>query len=66
MALLLLALQCGAPAENEAERIKRLEALLRQPWLAKAAWHTDYDEARAAADESGKPIFAYFTVSYFR
>ncbi len=42
----------------------RLQAKLQEPWLKKAAWITDYDDAKAASKEQGKPIFAYFTRSY--
>ncbi len=41
-----------------------LEDKLKQPFLAKAAWLTDYDKAREEAKKTGKPIFTYFTRSY--
>ena len=40
------------------------EAKLAEPWLKNAAWILDFDEAKAGAAKSGKPIFAYFTRSY--
>jgi hypothetical protein len=40
-----------------------MEEKLRQPFLSKAAWGLDFDRARAAARESGRFIFAYFTVT---
>jgi hypothetical protein len=39
-------------------------AKLAEPWVKNADWITDYDKARQLSDESGKPIFAYFTRSY--
>ncbi len=41
-----------------------LEDKLKQPFLAKAAWLTDYDKAREEAKKTGKPIFTYFTRSF--
>ena len=40
------------------------DALLKEEWLKKAPWITDYDKAREEAKKSGKAIFAYFTRSY--
>ena len=40
-----------------------LEEKLRQPFLSKAAWGLDYDQARASARETGKLLFAYFTLT---
>lgn len=41
-----------------------LEKKLGSAFLTKATWLTDYDAARKAAKESGKPILGYFTRSY--
>lgn len=37
---------------------------LKEPFLSKAGWITDYDKAREESKKTGKPIFAYFTRSY--
>ncbi len=43
---------------------KRLEKKLAGAWVKKAAWITDFDEAKASANKGSKQIFAYFTRSY--
>ena len=43
---------------------KRYAAKLEGAWIKNANWITDYDQAKATASESGKPIVAYFTRSY--
>ncbi len=59
--LALLAVGGAAYAQDfEALRDKKL----KEPFLTKAAWITDYDKAREESKKSGKPIFAYFTRSY--
>lgn len=50
-------------AQDE-ELIKRRDQKLAEPWLKKAAWITDYDQAKEEAKKSKKIIFAYFTRSY--
>ncbi len=58
---LLAALSASAFAQDlEAKRDK----MLKSPFLAKAAWITDYDKALQESRKSGKLIFAYFTRSY--
>ncbi len=42
---------------------EQLQAKLASPFLKKASWHTNYDKARAAAADSGKLIFGYFTTA---
>lgn len=66
LAALLLALGVLPSAAQSAdeELQARLEKKLAEPFLKRAAWHLDYDEALEAAQESGKPIFLYFTRSY--
>lgn len=54
------ALQDPTPEELVARRDEKLAS----PFLAKAAWRTDYDRAREEAKKSGRIIFAYFTRSY--
>ncbi len=44
-----------------AKRDKKLEGA----WLNNAAWILDYDEAKRESAKTGKPIFGYFTASYF-
>jgi hypothetical protein len=48
----------------QAELKKKLEAKLAEPVFQQNDWITDYDQARAKAKDSGKPIFAYFSRSY--
>lgn len=54
------------PAQDEAQDgyIAKRNAKLNSPFLKNGDWITDYDQALAAAKESGKPIFGYFTRSY--
>jgi len=40
------------------------DALLKEEWLKKADWITDYDKAREESKKTGKAIFGYFTRSY--
>ena len=42
----------------------KLADKLEGPWLSVAQWHTDFEQALAKSEETGKPIFAYFTRSY--
>lgn len=42
----------------------RLAQKLQEPWLSKAQWYTDYEQAVSAAQLASKPIFAYFTRSW--
>ena len=58
-----------APAQQPQQKTQDDYIALRDEKLAKevfqkAPWVKDYDEARAQAKSSGKPIFAYFTRSY--
>ncbi len=59
----LLALAAGGAARAGDLEDKR-DALLKEGWLKKADWITDYDKAREEAKKSGKMIFGYFTRSY--
>ena len=45
---------------------KNLEHKLEQPFLKKAPWIKEWDEAKAAAKKNNQLIFAYFTRSYAR
>ncbi len=58
---ILLALAAAAAA---GEMEDKLEKKLSKEFVRNAAWMTDYDAVKAKAEETGKPIFAYFTRSY--
>ena len=62
MTTLLMLLALAATSQDTLEA--RRDAKLASPFLKKAPWRTDYDEARRLARESKKPIFAFFTRSY--
>jgi hypothetical protein len=64
LALLALALTPAAFAQDQAELAAKRDKKLESEFLKLADWITDFDEARAVAAETGKPIFAYFTRSY--
>ena len=54
--------QAQMPSQEELQSKK--DAKLAEEWLKNADWILDYDQAMAKAEETGKPIFAYFTRSY--
>ena len=61
MNTLLLAVSLLVSAQSmEEKRDKKLQL----PFLKKAAWTTDYDQALASSKTSKKAIFGYFTRSY--
>lgn len=64
----LAALFTGAalPAQqaDQAELQRRRAEKVQKEVFGRAPWMFDFDAARAAAKESGKLIFAYFTRSY--
>ena len=60
----LLALATVAGAQDDAELVRKRDAKLAEPWLKAASWITDYDQALAESEKTGKPIFGYFTRSY--
>ena len=65
LALLLAAPAAAREAEPDVAGLrKKRDAKLAEAWLAAAPWTVSYDEALERAEESGKPIFAYFTRSY--
>jgi hypothetical protein len=64
IASLLIAAAPMALGQTQDELRAQREAKLSSEWIHKADWITDYDQARAASRESGKPIFAYFSRSY--
>ena len=57
----LLALAAAAGAQDMEDRFKEK---LAKDFVKNAAWVMDFDEAKAKAKETNKPIFAYFTRSY--
>ena len=61
---LAVGLALGAVLPAQGDLIAKRDAKLQSPFLKNADWITDYDKALAAAKESGKPIFGYFTRSY--
>jgi hypothetical protein len=42
----------------------KLQKKLKEPFLGKAPWITDYEKGKEESRKSGKPIFAYFTRSF--
>jgi hypothetical protein len=64
LSILLLAAALPAQIADQGTLIERRAGKLESPFLENALWHTDYDDAREDAAESGKPIFAYFSRSY--
>ena len=52
------------PAPSAEELQSRYEEKLKKDFVSNAPWQQDLEAAKAAAKESGKPIFAYFTRSY--
>jgi len=61
MNTLLIAASLLVSAQSmEEKRDKKLQL----PFLKKAAWTTDYDQALAQSKTSKKAIFGYFTRSY--
>ncbi len=51
-------------APSQEELIRRRDAKLAEPWVAKGGWISDYDKARSLAKKKNKLIFTYFTRSY--
>ena len=60
---ILLAGSLAAQTDAAALQAK-LDEKLATPFLTKAEWSTDYDQARTLAKAKGKVILAYFTRSY--
>lgn len=58
---LLLALPAICSAQSMEER---RDKKLQSEFLKKAAWFTDYDQAREEAKKTNKVIFVYFSRSY--
>ncbi|MEO0481612.1 MAG: thioredoxin family protein [Planctomycetota bacterium] len=64
IAAILAAPLCAQRGPSQEELQKRKAKKLTESFVSAYPWQTDFDAARAAARESGKPIFAYFTRSY--
>jgi hypothetical protein len=54
----------AAPAESQADLEVKYQEKLKKEFFKKGPWLLDYDEARAEAKKTGKPLFVYFTRSY--
>lgn len=52
-------------ATPQEELIARKAAALEKPFCRAATWHTDFSAAKAEARRTGRPIFAYFSRSYW-
>ena len=57
------AMQKAKPVD-QATLKKRFAEKMKKPFVSKADWVLDWDQARAAAARGKKLIFAYFTRSY--
>jgi hypothetical protein len=65
VSVFLAAASSVAQAQPSQEQlVQNKQKKLAEAFLTKAAWITDYDQARAEARKSGKLIFTYFTRSY--
>ena len=64
LAACLTILGVSASAEAQGDLVAKRDKKLAGEWLKKAAWVTDYDQARAKAAETNQLIFGYFTRSY--
>jgi hypothetical protein len=62
IALALVATALGHDPDMESKY--RLSQKLKSPWITRNGFVADFDAALATATKTGKPIFAYFTVSY--
>ena len=62
--LALGAAQSARAQGDESALIEKRDKKLQEAFLKKAAWLTDFDDAKAKAKEDGKLIFTYFTRSY--
>ena len=59
---MVLCMSAAALAQDD--MIAKRDKKLKEPFLTKAAWITDYDKAREESKKSGKLLFTYFTRSY--
>lgn len=50
---------------SQEELIARKATALDKPFHHAANWHTDFRAAKTEARRTGKPIFAYFSRSYW-
>jgi hypothetical protein len=59
-----LALLLAAAASSAQSFEEKLEAKLKEPFVANAPWVLDYAESLKKAKQENKVVFAYFTRSY--
>ena len=64
-ATLVLSALASAQDASRPSAEQALQAKLASPFLAKAAWLTDYDAALAAARRRNTLIFGYFTTANY-
>jgi hypothetical protein len=64
LTILALTLAASAAAAHAQSMEEKRDKKLKSEFLTKAAWLTDYDQAREEAKKGGKLIFVYFTRSY--
>lgn len=64
-AAVLLAAACAhAQGPSQDELKSRRDAKLKEAWVTKAPWITDYAKAKEAAKKDQKLILTYFSRSY--
>ncbi|MCA8948297.1 MAG: hypothetical protein KDE27_02270 [Planctomycetes bacterium] len=49
---------------DQEEMAKSFAEMQAEPWFENGGWLLDFDAAKAEAEKTGKPIFAYFTRTY--
>ncbi|MGE3173807.1 MAG: hypothetical protein AB7O97_14370 [Planctomycetota bacterium] len=64
LAVLIAGAALPAQQADQPELQRRRAEKVQKEVFGRAPWKFDFDAARAAAKESGKLIFAYFTRSY--
>ena len=63
--LALLAPELAAQRTFDQDKMKANYAEMQEhQWFTGGAWITDFAAAKAKSEETGKPIFAYFTRTY--
>ncbi|MCA8964837.1 MAG: hypothetical protein H6838_07665 [Planctomycetes bacterium] len=61
LSIALAAAFAAAQTQTPPSQDELLAAKLASPFLQRAPWHTDWDEALAAAGEQHRLLFGYFT-----
>ena len=63
--LALMAPEVTAQRTFDQDKMKANYAAMQEhQWFTGGAWITDFAVAKAQAEKTGKPIFAYFTRTY--